>query len=65
MTAAQVIAEIDCLPPQEREAVIQHVHELEADMIPDSFRTGMAEAERGNLLEMSDSHFRTPPVAIG
>ena len=43
MTATQVIAEIDRLPPEEKEAV----------MIPDSFRTGMEEAARGELIEMN------------
>lgn len=63
MTASQVIAEIDSLPPQERKAVFYHVHELEEAMIPDSFLRGMAEAERGELIEMRDDHFQTPPVA--
>jgi hypothetical protein len=64
MTAAQVITAIDSLPPQEREAVIHHVHEIEADMIPESFRTGMDEAARGELIEMHDEHFHRPPVTV-
>lgn len=62
MTATQVIAEIDRLPIEEKEAVIVHVHELEAGMIPDSFLQGMAEAQRGELMDMEDAHFQFPPV---
>jgi hypothetical protein len=61
MTATQVIAEIDRLPPEERKTVFQHVHELEESMIPDSFRTGMEEAARGEVIEMQDEHFTRPP----
>lgn len=63
MTASQVIAQIDSLPPDEREAVFHHVHELEEAMIPESFLRGIEEAERGELSEMRDEHFQTPPVA--
>lgn len=62
MTASQVIAEIDALEPLERKAVFQHVHELEESMIPESFLRAMAEAERGELIEMRDEHFQTPPA---
>ena len=62
MTATQVIAEIDRLPPQEKEAVFVHVHELEEAMIPDSFLQGMEEARRGELIEMEDAHFTRPPL---
>ena len=60
MTATQVIAEIDRLPLEEKEAVFVHVHELEESMIPDSFRTSMKEAARGELTEMQDTHFTRP-----
>ena len=62
MTASQVIAEIDRLPPQEREMVFSHVHELEEATIPSSFLQGMEEAERGELRVMEDAHFTRPPV---
>jgi hypothetical protein len=61
MTAQQVIAEIDRLPPEEKRAVIVHVHELEESMIPESFRGGMEEAAWGELIEMEDVHFNSPP----
>ncbi len=61
MTATQVIAEIDRLPLEEKEAVFVHVHELEESMIPDSFRMGMKEAARGELIELQDTHFTRPP----
>jgi hypothetical protein len=64
MTAAQVMAEIENLPPPERERVLLRVHELEEEMIPDSFRQGMEEAMRGDLLDMEDGHFRNPRPAV-
>ena len=63
MTATQIIAEIDRLPPEEKQAVLIHVRILEDEMIPDSFLKGMEEAERGELLEIEDRHFLAPPVA--
>ena len=63
MTATEVIAEIDRLPPDEQKAVFLHVRMLVEESIPDSFLQGMAEAERGELIVMEDSHFRAPPVA--
>ncbi len=64
MTANQVIAEIDSLPPHEREAVFHHVHDLEEAAIPESFLRGMEEAQRGDLSEMRDDQFLKPPVAV-
>lgn len=62
MTATQVIAEIESLPPQERERVFLRVHEIEEASIPDSFLQGMEEAMRGDLLDIEDAHFQLPPV---
>ncbi|MFN0076365.1 MAG: hypothetical protein ACKVY0_07815 [Prosthecobacter sp.] len=62
MTATQLIAEIDRLPQEEKEQVFMHVHELEETLIPESFLQGMAEARRGELLDMEDQHFQFPPV---
>jgi hypothetical protein len=62
MTATQVIAEIESLPPQERELVFLRVHEIEEATIPDSFLQGMEEAMRGDLLDIEDAHFQLPPV---
>ena len=61
-TASQVIAEIERLPPQERELVFLRVHEIEEATIPDSFLQGMDEATRGDLLDIEDAHFQLPPV---
>jgi hypothetical protein len=54
MTASRVIAEIDRLPPDEKRAVFLHVHTLEGEMNPGSFREGMAEAKRGELTPMEN-----------
>lgn len=62
MTAAQVIAAIDHLPREDQEAVFAHVHELEEATIPESFLQGIEEAKRGELLDMEDEHFITPPA---
>lgn len=62
MTASQVIDEIERLPEAERQAVFQRVHELEESLIPESFITGMAEAEAGNLIDIEDHHFDQPPA---
>jgi hypothetical protein len=39
------------------------VHELEQEMIPDSFLQGMQEAMRGELIDMDEAHFINPPLA--
>lgn len=52
MTASQVKAAIDALPPHEREAVVLRVRELEEAMIPESFLRSIAEAERGEFTDM-------------
>jgi len=62
MTATQVIAEIESLPPQERETVFLRVHEIEEAMIPASFLRGMEEAMRGDLLDMDEASFLNPPA---
>ena len=63
MTATQVIAEIDRLPPDEQQTVFLHLRMLEEETIPDAFIQGMVEAERGEMIVMEDQHFVTPPVA--
>ena len=62
MTATQVIAEIDRLPPEEQQTIFLHVRMLEEETIPDSFVQAMAEAERGELIVMEDRNFVSPPV---
>jgi hypothetical protein len=62
MTATQVIAEIENLPIEERERVFVRVHELENEMIPQSFLQGMEEALRGDLMDVEDDHFSHPPA---
>jgi len=62
MTASQVIAEIENLPREEMERVFVRVHELEDEMIPQSFLQGMEEALRGDLIDVEDDHFSHPPA---
>ena len=61
MTAAQVIAEIERLSPQERELVFVRIHEIEEATIPDTFLQGIDEAAKGDLLDIQDAHFQLPP----
>ena len=58
MTATQVIAEIESLPPHERELVFLRVHEIEKATLPESFLQGMKEAMRGDLLVLTDPQFK-------
>lgn len=62
MTATQVITEIENLPPDERETVFLHFRVMEDAMIPDSFRQGMEEVARDELLDVEDTHFQHPPA---
>ena len=62
MTATEVIKEIERLPADEQHRVFEHVHEMEESLIPDSFLSGMAEAERGELIEMTDAQYENPPA---
>ena len=62
MTATEVINEIERLPPDEQHRVFERVHEIEDSLIPDSFLVAMAEAERGELIELTDAQFDHPPA---
>lgn len=62
MTATQVIEEIERLPETEQQLVFARVHELETVLIPESFLQGLAEAGRGELLDMDDADFDNPPA---
>ncbi len=55
MTAKEVIFLIDALPLKERARVIKHVHEIEDIEVPASFKESMAEAERGELIDLDDA----------
>ena len=63
MNVAEVIAEIDRLPPEERLTVMVHLRVLEEEAIPDSFILGLQEAKRGELTVMEEGHFTTQPAA--
>ena len=54
MTATQVIAEIDRLPPDEQQTVFLHLRMLEDETILDSSLRAMAEAESGELIPMEN-----------
>jgi hypothetical protein len=61
MSAAQVIAEIEALPAEEREKVLNHFLRLREEDIPESFRRSMADALAGRGYDMEVVMRETPP----
>ena len=61
MSAKEIMAEIDALPPQEREIVFEHVHRLEESNVPENFRRSLAEALAGRGVEMETALQDVPP----
>jgi len=55
MSVAQILQEIETLPPKERRKLFSKLSELNAPDVPESFRLGMAEAARGELLDFDES----------
>ena len=61
VSAKEIIAQIDALPPQEREIVFEHVHRLEEANVPENFRRSMAEALAGLGVDMETALHEVPP----
>jgi hypothetical protein len=61
VSAKEIIAQIDALPPQEREIVFEHVHRLEEANVPENFRRSMAEALAGRGVDMETALHEVPP----
>lgn len=61
MSAAEVIAEIEALPPAEREQVLNHFLQLREDEIPPAFRRSMADALAGRGVDMDLALREEPP----
>ena len=61
VSAREIIAQIDALPPQEREVVFEHVHRLEEANVPENFRRSMAEALAGKGVDMETALREVPP----
>jgi predicted transcriptional regulator len=55
MSANELLHAIETLPKQEQIWLMEKLSELAAADIPDSFRQGMAEAERGELMDLDEA----------
>jgi len=54
MSVAEIIHEIEALPSNERLRLVEKLVQLTDADIPESLRQSMAEAERGELIELDD-----------
>ena len=61
MSAAEIIQQIDALPPDQLVEIIQHIHRLEDAGIPESFKQSMAEIQRGESIDLDTILSRPPP----
>ncbi|MDA1278265.1 MAG: hypothetical protein O2960_30075 [Verrucomicrobia bacterium] len=61
MSAKEIIAQIDALPPEEREVVFEYICRLEDANVPEKFRRGLAEALAGRGVEMETALNEVPP----
>ena len=63
MSAAEIIEQIEALPPNERAEVAKFVAETDDSWVPESFKRGMADAEAGRFVDMETvlSGAKPPP----
>ena len=62
MSAKEIIAQIDALPPEERDIVFEHIHRLEEAKVPENFRRSLAEALAGRGVDMETALNEVPPA---
>ena len=55
MSTKELLHEIEALPKQEQIWLLEKLSALTEAEIPESFRQGMKEAERGELLDLDES----------
>ncbi len=55
MSATELLQKIEQLPTKERQWLLQKLSELDDPDIPESLRQSMAEAARGELIELDDA----------
>jgi len=55
MSVAEILHQIEALPAEERLQLLEKIFELPEATIPESLRQSMAEAERGELIDMDDA----------
>lgn len=55
MNTSELLHEIETLPKPDQLWLLEKLSEMTEAEIPDSFRRSMAEAERGELLELDEA----------
>ncbi len=55
MSVAEILHQIEALSTEERIQLLEKLFELPEANIPESLRQSMAEAERGELIDMDDA----------
>lgn len=55
MGVTEILHEIEALPGKDRQALFARLGELAESDIPASFRQGMAEAARGELVDLDEA----------
>ncbi len=54
MSVSEILREIQALPAEERVSLVEKLVQLSEADIPPAFREGMAEAARGDFIELED-----------
>jgi len=55
MSVTEILHQIEALPTEERLELVNKLVELREADIPESLRQSMAEAERGELIDLDDA----------
>ena len=61
MSAVEIIEQIKALPKQEQAEVLEMVHRLEDDAIPESFWRGLDDIWHGRVVDMDTALRDRPP----
>jgi len=55
MGVSQILEEIKSLPPEQRWEILERTREMLAPEIPESFKQGMQEIARGEVIELDEA----------
>ena len=55
MSVTELLQQIEALPQKERLELVEKLFHLTEADVPDSFRAGMEEASRGELIDLDDA----------
>jgi hypothetical protein len=61
MTSSEIIEQFKALPEAERRMIARFILQYDKLWIPDSFRHGMTEADRNELIDMEVALRSAPP----